>query len=73
MQGQRVRCMGKNEPIDFIPDFVYSGSKGAIPLARETDVNVLTSLLKLYFRELPEALFCDHLYAHFWDGMSKYP
>ena len=52
--------------------FAVLDSKGAIPLALESDINVLKGLLKLYFRELPEALFSDQLYTHFWDGMSKY-
>ena len=50
---------------------LFLGSKGAISLALEADVNVLTGLLKLYFRELPEALFTDQLYTNFWDGMSE--
>ena len=50
---------------------LFLDSKGAISLALEADVNVLTGLLKLYFRELPEALFTDQLYTNFWDGMSE--
>lgn len=38
----------------------------------EPDINVLTSLVKLYFRELPEALFTDVLYSKLLEGISKY-
>ena len=34
------------------------------------DINVLSSLLKLYFRELPEALFTDKLYPKLVDSMG---
>ena len=50
---------------------VIADSKGAIPLAQESDINVLTGLLKLYMRELPEALFTDILYPKFVEGMGK--
>jgi breakpoint cluster region protein len=46
-------------------------SKAAGEFAKETDVNVLTGLLKLYFRELPEALFTDSLYPSLVNGMSE--
>lgn len=41
-------------------------------LVRDADINVVTGLLKLYFRELPESLFTDHLYYRFQEGMSMY-
>jgi hypothetical protein len=45
--------------------------KTAIDSAREVpDINVLASLLKLYFRELPEALFTDALYSKLNEGIS---
>lgn len=45
--------------------------KAAIDSAREVpDINVLASLLKLYFRELPEALFTDALYSKLNEGIS---
>lgn len=34
-------------------------------LLRSVDVNSVTGLLKLYLRQLPEALFTDRLYARF--------
>jgi len=39
-------------------------------MAMELDINVVTSLLKLYFRELPEALFTDALYPSLINGMG---
>ena len=61
--------------IIFIYAYIYSislilGSRGAAEHARRTDVNVLTGLLKLYFRELPEALFTDKLYPSLLDTMG---
>lgn len=35
------------------------------PLLKDVDVNSVTGLLKLYLRQLPEALFTDRLYPHF--------
>ena len=49
-----------------------SDSRGAVQLLADTDIHVVTCLLKLYYRELPEALFTDHLYPHLVEGISKY-
>ena len=46
---------------------LLSDSRGATELARDTDVNALSGLVKLYFRELPEALFTDILYPQLVD------
>lgn len=48
----------------------FPGSRGAAEHAKTSDVNVLTGLLKLYFRELPEALFTDNLYPNLTKAMS---
>ena len=48
-----------------------TGSLGAKEWTREADVNVVTGLLKLYLRELPEALFTDQLYPSFIDGIGQ--
>jgi len=48
-----------------------SDTKAAIQLAKEMDINVVTGLLKLYFRELPEALFTDTSYSSFVKGMGR--
>jgi breakpoint cluster region protein len=36
----------------------------------QADIHAVTGLLKLYFRELPEALFTDKLYRRFVDGLG---
>ena len=56
----------------FFSAYLQTDSKAAGELAKETDVNVLTGLLKLYFRELPEALFTDSLYPSLVNGMSEF-
>ena len=61
-------CLYTNEDVDlasFVPD-----SRGAAEVARDTDVNALSGLVKLYFRELPEALFTDKLYPQLVDSMA---
>jgi len=50
---------------------VKPGSKGAAHLLKSADIHILTGLLKMYFRELPEALFTDALYPNFVTGMGK--
>lgn len=47
------------------------GARGTVALLKECDINVVTGLLKLYLRELPEALFTDKLYASLIEGNSK--
>ena len=47
-----------------------SDSRGAVELARDLDVNALSGLVKLYFRELPEALFTDALYPQLVNAMG---
>jgi hypothetical protein len=41
-----------------------------VEAARDTDVSALSGLLKLYLRELPEALFTDKLYPQLVDAMA---
>ncbi|KAL1418574.1 hypothetical protein MTO96_005609 [Rhipicephalus appendiculatus] len=41
-------------------------------LLKEVDINNVTGLLKLYLRELPEALFTDALYPKFFEAFSKH-
>ena len=44
--------------------------KVATQLAKDSDIHVITGLLKLYFRELPESLFTDSLYPNLVTGMG---
>ena len=39
-------------------------------LIKEVDIHSVTGLLKLYLRELPEALFTDELYGKFFETFS---
>jgi class 3 adenylate cyclase len=48
----------------------FADCKAATQLLKEADVHVVTGLLKLYFRELPEALFTDALYPNLVTGMG---
>lgn len=40
-------------------------------LLKEIDIHAVTGLLKMYLRELPEALFTNALYKKFFDGFSE--
>ena len=50
--------------------YVMSDGKMATQLAKDSDIHVITGLLKLYFRELPESLFTDALYPNLVTGMG---
>ena len=39
-------------------------------LTKDVDIHSVTGLLKLYLRELPEALFTDDLYPRFYEAFS---
>lgn len=41
-------------------------------LLKEIDIHAVTGLLKMYLRELPEALFTNALYKKFFDAFSEY-
>jgi len=49
---------------------VTSDGKVATQLAKDSDIHVITGLLKLYLRELPESLFTDALYPNLVTGMG---
>ena len=49
---------------------VCADPRGAIELAKTADVNALSGLVKLYLRELPEALFTDALYPQLVESMG---
>jgi len=55
---------------EFDVDVLLDG-KVATQLAKDSDIHVITGLLKLYFRELPESLFTDALYPNLVTGMGK--
>ena len=41
-------------------------------LLKDIDIHAVTGLLKMYLRELPEALFTNALYKKFFDAFSKF-
>ena len=49
----------------------FLDSRAAVSLLKGADINVVTGLLKMYLRELPEALFTDDKYAEIVKGMSR--
>ncbi|XP_042146872.1 active breakpoint cluster region-related protein [Ixodes scapularis] len=57
---QRLKRTFENDPYE------------AEQLLKEVDINNVTGLLKLYLRELPEALFTDGLYPRFFEAFSKH-
>lgn len=57
---QRLKRTFENDPYE------------AEQLLKEVDINTVTGLLKLYLRELPEALFTDALYPKFFEAFSKH-
>lgn len=50
---------------------LFADSRTAVALLKSADTSVITGLLKLYLRELPEALFTDALYPKLVEGMGK--
>lgn len=56
---QRLRRVFENDPFE------------AEQLLREVDINAVAHLLKLYLRELPEALFTDQLYPDLFEALSQ--
>ncbi|XP_056628954.1 PH_BCR_vertebrate and RhoGAP_Bcr domain-containing protein [Triplophysa dalaica] len=47
-----------------------ANNKDVSVMMSEMDVNAIAGTLKLYFRELPEPLFTDELYANFTEGIA---
>lgn len=51
--------------------FAFVDAFEAEQLLKEIDIHAVTGLLKMYLRELPEALFTNMLYKKFFDAFSK--
>lgn len=49
----------------------FSDSYEAEQLLKEVDIHSVTGILKLYLRELPEALFTDHLYPTLLEAFNQ--
>lgn len=48
-----------------------SDSHTGAKLIADCDIHAVSGVLKLYLRELPEALFTDFHYPNFVDGLGK--
>jgi hypothetical protein len=58
--------------IIFAVIFIFSpDSYEAEQLLKEVDIHSVTGILKLYLRELPEALFTDKLYPKFFEAFNS--
>ena len=57
------------ENTDFMS--VMTDSRMAVQLVKNADIHVITGLLKVYLRELPEALFTDALYPKLVEGFGE--
>lgn len=49
---------------------MFLDSYEAEQLLKEVDIHSVTGILKLYLRELPEALFTDQLYPQLFEAYS---
>ena len=63
-----------NSKLSWIVMLWLTDSRAAVPLVKNADIHVITGLLKVYLRELPEALFTDTLYPKLVEafGNSSY-
>lgn len=60
------RVPGNNASVSVLTDMVNQGIDDVVLQdARWNDVNIVSSLLKAFFRKLPEPLLTSHLYPKF--------
>lgn len=60
------RVPGNNAAVSLLTETVNQGLEGIdLSDTRWNDVNIVSSLLKAYFRKLPEPLLTSHLYSKF--------
>jgi breakpoint cluster region protein len=64
------RVSGVLNEIQRLKKAFEKSSRTAVPLLKNADTNVIAGLLKVYLRELPEALFTDALYPKLVEGMA---
>ncbi|XP_043192657.1 active breakpoint cluster region-related protein-like [Amphibalanus amphitrite] len=65
------RVSGSATDINRLKKLYETNIYEAEQLIKEVDIHSVTGLLKLYLRELPEALFTDGLYGMFFDAFSS--
>lgn len=66
------RISGSNSDVQRLRKAFENNPYEAEQLLKEVDVNAVAHLLKLYLRELPEALFTDELYPNFFEALSEF-
>uniref|UniRef100_T1J2N9 Active breakpoint cluster region-related protein n=1 Tax=Strigamia maritima TaxID=126957 RepID=T1J2N9_STRMM len=64
------RVSGSTSDVQKLKKAFESNAYEAEQLLKEVDVHSVTGLLKMYLRELPEALYTDELYPSFLDGFG---
>uniref|UniRef100_A0A673MT39 Breakpoint cluster region protein-like n=1 Tax=Sinocyclocheilus rhinocerous TaxID=307959 RepID=A0A673MT39_9TELE len=64
------RVSGVATDIQALKAAFDANNKDVSVMMSEMDVNAIAGTLKLYFRELPEPLFTDELYANFTEGVA---
>ncbi|XP_051525363.1 breakpoint cluster region protein-like isoform X2 [Myxocyprinus asiaticus] len=64
------RVSGVATDIQALKAAFDANNKDVSVMMSEMDVNAIAGTLKLYFRELPEPLFTDELYANFSEGIA---
>ena len=65
------RVSGLASDITRLKKSFESNPYEAEQLVKEVDIHAVTGLLKLFLRELPEALFTDDLYPRFFEAYSS--
>ncbi|XP_066156884.1 active breakpoint cluster region-related protein [Euwallacea fornicatus] len=65
------RVSGSQTDITKLKKSFETNSYEAEQLLKEVDVHSVTGILKLYLRELPEALFTDHLYPQLLEAFNQ--
>ncbi|XP_037093395.1 active breakpoint cluster region-related protein-like isoform X3 [Pollicipes pollicipes] len=64
------RVSGSATDINRLKKLFETNIYEAEQLIKEVDIHSVTGLLKLYLRELPEALFTDELYSRFFNAFG---
>ncbi|XP_071445756.1 active breakpoint cluster region-related protein [Hetaerina americana] len=65
------RVSGSASDLSRLKKSFETNSYEAEQLLKEVDVHSVTGILKLYLRELPEALFTDELYPKFFEAFNS--
>ncbi|KAG8224079.1 hypothetical protein J437_LFUL001156 [Ladona fulva] len=65
------RVSGSASDVSRLKKSFETNSYEAEQLLKEVDIHSVTGILKLYLRELPEALFTDELYPKFFEAFNS--